>query len=171
MIVSLRSGNACRGVQSADQSLYRRPQVTFDKGSIYSPYPFLELSSKPSKFANHSGRFSQAPDSKPWNVQGEPFHTYAGPQGVSTFWRFMLEIPVQEWEQSIQYRVNGGGPIEFLVAAASENFRWAAHSCNGFSAGVDTDSFKGEGFESGFDPVWVDLLEKHDQTGLHALVG
>lgn len=43
--------------------------------------------------------------------------------------------------------------------------------CNGFSAGVNPDDFKGPGFLSGYDPLWVDLLEKHSQTPFHVLVG
>lgn len=27
--------------------------------------------------------------------------------------------------------------------------------CNGFSAGVNPDDFRGPGFDSGYDPVWV----------------
>ncbi len=46
-----------------------------------------------------------------------------------------------------------------------------AHSCNGFSGGVDTDAFKSDKFESGFDPVWSDVLEKHEMIGYHAMVG
>ena len=61
--------------------------------------------------------------------------------------------------------------MTFLVAGSGDNLRWAGHSCNGFSAGVDTDSFKGEGFESGFDPVWEVLLDRHEKVGLHAIVG
>ena len=145
--------------------------VTFDKGSIYSPYPYLTLQSDVSKYSRMPALGGGETGNREWNVQAEPYHTYNGPQGGSTFWRFMLEIPLAQHEQSITYRVNGGGPMKFLVAGAGDNLRWAGHSCNGFSAGVDTDSFKGEGFESGFDPVWEDLLEKHQKVGLHAIVG
>ena len=43
--------------------------------------------------------------------------------------------------------------------------------CNGFSAGVNPDDFRGPGFQSGFDPVWVDLLQKHAAEPFHVLVG
>lgn len=43
--------------------------------------------------------------------------------------------------------------------------------CNGFSAGVNPDDFRGPGFQSGYDPVWADLLEKHAEAPYHALVG
>ena len=43
--------------------------------------------------------------------------------------------------------------------------------CNGFSAGVNPDDFRGSGFDSGYDPVWIDLLQKHDEAPFHVLVG
>jgi len=43
--------------------------------------------------------------------------------------------------------------------------------CNGFSAGVNQDDFRGPGFASGYDPLWVDLLNKHHGRPYHALVG
>ncbi len=43
--------------------------------------------------------------------------------------------------------------------------------CNGFSAGVDPDDFRGPGFQTGYDPVWVDLLAKHAEQPFHLLVG
>lgn len=43
--------------------------------------------------------------------------------------------------------------------------------CNGFSAGVNPDDFRGPGFQSGYDPVWTDLLQKHNEEPFHALVG
>ena len=65
--------------------------------------------------------------------------------------------------------------------------RWAAYSvtsisspfsslliafqCNGFSAGVNSDDFRGPGFDSGYDPVWIDLLKQHERQPFHALVG
>ena len=43
--------------------------------------------------------------------------------------------------------------------------------CNGFSAGVNPDDFRGPGFKTGYDPVWMDLLTKHNEQPFHALVG
>ena len=43
--------------------------------------------------------------------------------------------------------------------------------CNGFSAGVNPDDFRGPGFQTGYDPVWVDLLAKHAEQPFHMLVG
>lgn len=145
--------------------------VAFDAGSEYSRLPSIQLSSKPSKFSAKSGNFASQPEPIQSTVEAHKLYQYYGPQGPSTFWRFWLEIPLKDYEQNVTYSVNNGGEMDFLVAARGENLRWAAHSCNGFSAGVDVDSFKGEGFESGFDPVWADLLDKHNESGLHAIVG
>ncbi|TEB18417.1 hypothetical protein FA13DRAFT_1648915 [Coprinellus micaceus] len=43
--------------------------------------------------------------------------------------------------------------------------------CNGFSQGVNPDDFRGPGFKSGYDPVWMDLLSKHVEKPFHVLVG
>lgn|ERR1700753_2224963 len=43
--------------------------------------------------------------------------------------------------------------------------------CNGFSAGVNPDDFRGPGFQSGYDPVWTDLMEKHCEEPFHMLMG
>ena len=45
------------------------------------------------------------------------------------------------------------------------------NQCNGFSAGVNPDDFRGPGFASGYDPVWTDLLQKHTEQPFHVLVG
>jgi hypothetical protein len=41
--------------------------------------------------------------------------------------------------------------------------------CNGLSASVNSDDFRGHGFQSGYDPVWVDLLAKHTEQPFHQL--
>jgi hypothetical protein len=71
----------------------------------------------------------------------------------------------------VRYGVNNGQQLEFFVPARDQNMRCAAHSCNGFSAGVNTDDFRGRGFNTGYDPLWVDLLNHHSQAPFHVLVG
>jgi hypothetical protein len=61
--------------------------------------------------------------------------------------------------------------IDRRAIGRNQNLRWAAHSCNGFSAGVNPDTFRGPGFQSGYDPVWMDLLHRHSELPFHALVG
>jgi hypothetical protein len=149
-------------------------QVTFDSGSIYEPAPSLDLNFAPSRFSQQGGYYPVQQGQQgnhPMHVSGVPIYNYRGVKGTSTFWRMKLEIPLQPFEQTVTYRLNQGHGIEFLVPAIGMNMRWAAHSCNGFSGGVDMDAFKGPGFESGYDPLWADLLKEHDLYGLHALVG
>lgn len=100
----------------------------------------------------------------------------------------MIEIPLSRHEMRVSYSVNGGLQLQFYVPGQSQNMRWAAYSvrtqyscvhgwkmnigqCNGFSAGVNADDFCGPGFQSGYDPVWTDLLAHHAEEPFHALVG
>ncbi|KAG8798807.1 hypothetical protein FRC17_007311 [Serendipita sp. 399] len=83
----------------------------------------------------------------------------------------MIEISLAQTEMTVSYRINGGHAIHFTVPGREQNMRWAAYSCNGFSAGINADEFRGPGHASGFDPVWADLLEKHAEKPFHALVG
>lgn len=52
-----------------------------------------------------------------------------------------------------------------------QSFTNEFRQCNGFSAGVNSDDFRGPGFDSGYDPVWIDLLKQHERKPFHALVG
>ncbi|KAI0035970.1 hypothetical protein K488DRAFT_76303 [Vararia minispora EC-137] len=90
---------------------------------------------------------------------------------TSTFWRFHIQIPLSETEMRVRYNLNSGQDIEFVVPGRNETMRIAAYSCNGFSAGVNPDDFRGPGFQSGYDPVWVDLLLKHSEKPFHVLMG
>ncbi|KAF9566336.1 hypothetical protein CPC08DRAFT_628649 [Agrocybe pediades] len=104
-------------------------------------------------------------------VQGQELWVYGGQGGTFTFWRFLIKVPLAQHEMQVTYSVNKGQQITFWVPGRNQNMRWAAHSCNGFSAGVNPDDFRGPGFKSGYDPVWMDLLSKHAETPFHALVG
>lgn len=105
------------------------------------------------------------------SVTGDEIYVYNGHWGTFTFWRFMIRINLEEKELCIRYSINGGMELCFYVPARSQNMRWAAHSCNGFSAGINPDDFRGPGFRSGYDPMWVDLLQKHSEAPFHVLVG
>jgi hypothetical protein len=125
-------------------------------------------------------------------VEGEAIYKYSGIATTATFWRFILEVPVNpdptkgmkahytinKPKQLVQAAYGEQGQtqplsttITFHIAPTGSDMRFAAYSCNGFSEGINPDTFKGEGFESGFDPVWADLLEKHEQRPFHALIG
>lgn len=124
------------------------------------------------------------------NLGTNAIHGFFGLFSTFTFWRFLIKIPLCDHEMEITYRINNGQTLNFYVPGRNQNMRWAAHSvsrshnalsvpdaefcapqCNGFSAGVNPDDFRGPGFKTGYDPLWVDLLNKHAETPFHALVG
>lgn len=122
-------------------------------------------------------------------IEGEIIYKYTGIAMTSTFWRFMIEIPVNPDPKrglKVHYAINkpqkhfnldlghnkrGPTDITFHIAPTGSDLRFAAYSCNGFSEGIDPNTFKGEGFDSGFDPVWADLLQRHEERPFHVLVG
>ncbi|EIW72301.1 hypothetical protein TREMEDRAFT_25176 [Tremella mesenterica DSM 1558] len=148
--------------------------VTNDSGSELSSAPTLTFTFHP-----YSPPTSEAPtmhDTEqlrpPQHVTAQRIYSYTGvdSRGPCSFFRFLFEIPLGEMEMTVRYKLNGGAEMGFVVPAIGQNLRWAAHSCNGFSAGVNPDEFKGE-FPSGYDPVWEDLLLRHHQKAFHCMVG
>ncbi|KAG9097813.1 hypothetical protein FRC06_007159 [Ceratobasidium sp. 370] len=105
------------------------------------------------------------------DIPGQEIWVYRGTSGSFTFWRFLIEIPLGPQEMGVRYRLNMGRETEFFVPGRNQNMRWAAHSCNGFSVGINPEDFCGPGHASGYDPLWTDLLEKHAERPYHALVG
>ncbi|KAH7340971.1 hypothetical protein B0J17DRAFT_653550 [Rhizoctonia solani] len=105
------------------------------------------------------------------DVPGHEIWVYRGSVGSFTFWRFLIQIPLGPNEMGVRYRVNMGQELEFFVPGLNQSMRWATHSCNGFSAGVNQDDFRGPGHATGYDPLWSDLLDKHAQRPFHALIG
>ncbi|GJJ11971.1 hypothetical protein Clacol_006209 [Clathrus columnatus] len=96
----------------------------------------------------------------------EQRHPNSDSKTTCTFWRFIFEIPLAEVEICVRYRINQGLENEFWIPGIDQNMRWATHS-----AGVKPEDFCGPGFDSGADPLWVNLLEKHYEKPFHALVG
>ncbi|KAJ8597901.1 hypothetical protein M405DRAFT_1808 [Rhizopogon salebrosus TDB-379] len=121
-------------------------------------------------FGDYKGKVDMRND-QTQHVTGQEIYIYAGSGGTFTFWRFPIQIQLGNNEICIKYSINGGMQLSFFVPARHQNIRWAAHSCNGFSAGVNQDDFKGPGFQSGYDPMWVDLMQKHGEQPFHVLVG
>ncbi|KAJ7582843.1 hypothetical protein C8J56DRAFT_1005754 [Mycena floridula] len=111
------------------------------------------------------------PNARKETTSGKEIWVYGGNGGTYTFWRFTIHIPLGNHEMKVAYSINDGQSLEFFVPARRQNFRWASYSCNGFSAGVNPDDFRGPGFQSGYDPCWMDLLARHAEEPFHALVG
>ncbi|KAL1311630.1 hypothetical protein AAFC00_001740 [Neodothiora populina] len=83
----------------------------------------------------------------------------------TTFWRFNLEIELGSTQRRVAYRINNGPAIGFWVPAKGESMNIMFHSCNGFSLSVDPNVF------SGPDPLWRDVLNKHQSKPFHVMLG
>ncbi|GAA5845717.1 hypothetical protein JCM9279_006083 [Rhodotorula babjevae] len=155
--------------------------VTTDAGSDYSTKPTLSVQWDATagqlvdKLASMQLGPADAPRPDPHTgteegvhsqrIVAEQIHTYYSLAGGQTFWRWKLEIPLGEREEEIFYSVNNGQENSFWVPAFDQEFRVMYHSCNGFSGGVDTEAFNGP------DPLWRDVLRKHEQKPIHVMVG
>lgn len=105
-------------------------------------------------------------------------YQYHGKEGSFTFWRFKIEVPMADNQLAVHYSIDGQAHPDsksaaikdatghtFFVPGKTQNFRWAGHSCNGFSGGVDQKEFNGP------DPLWNDMLKDHAKTPFHAVIG
>ncbi|KAG6919956.1 hypothetical protein DXG01_013305 [Tephrocybe rancida] len=160
-----------------DQSSHYQPAQShrsFDLGPHPAdPHSVLLPTSPVSSSNGYEDGYLRTPGSNASKevVTGHELYVYGGPGGTFTFWRFLIQIPLGPREMNIRYSINSGQQLDFFVPGRSQNMRWAAHSCNGFSAGVNQDDFCGPGFTSGYEPVWMDVLAKHAERPFHALVG
>lgn len=91
------------------------------------------------------------------------------------FWRFPLELPLQDhesvWEYTIpDVRFSSGKSARinstkaFVVPAGTESMRIMFHSCNGFSVGTDEDAWSGPA-------LWRDVLRVHNEKPFHVMIG
>lgn len=98
---------------------------------------------------------------------------YADPR--KAFWRFSLELELQDTEARWEYiipnvRFLSGASSRtslsrtFVVPAASQSMRIMFHSCNGFSVGTDEDAWSGPA-------LWNDVMRIHEQKPFHVMVG
>lgn len=94
-------------------------------------------------------------------VRGHRLHAEHG----CTFWRFLVEIELGPRQARVAYRINRGPAVGFWVPAAGETMNMMFHSCNGFSLSVKPDAF------SGPDPLWRDVLNRHQRRPFHAMIG
>ena len=114
------------------------------------------LTASPAPISSSSTPSLDAPSlhSPSQTINAEKLWVYPGPPGSCTFWRWMIQIPLEPKEMGVRYRINGGQEIVFFVPGLNQNMRYAATSCNGFSLTVNPEDFKGPGFANGYDPVW-----------------
>jgi hypothetical protein len=88
----------------------------------------------------------------------------------NTFWRFELQVQMQQSEIQVDYNIPGlkfthGAKTDkqsFFVPAISESMRIMFHSCNGFSVGTDEAAWSGAA-------LWNDVMRVHQKTPFHVM--
>jgi PhoD related phosphatase len=83
------------------------------------------------------------------------------------FWRFMIDVPVLDFEANWQYLLvqsSSTHPKVFIVPAKTQSMRMMFHSCNGFSVGTDEDAWSGPA-------LWSDVLRVHKEKPFHVMIG
>ena len=93
------------------------------------------------------------------------FHTDSLGNDTYRFYRYILKIPLTDYEQLVRYSLDEKwlSHYRFYVPAKSRNFNVIAYSCNGFSLAVDTRVFKGS--------MWYDILRKHSRVHYNVMLG
>ncbi|EEP80904.1 conserved hypothetical protein [Uncinocarpus reesii 1704] len=103
------------------------------------------------------------------NIEGRKL--YADP--VKAFWRFSLELPLENFEARWEYTVlrfrsssdaSREASWNFVVPSVTESMRIMFHSCNGFSVGTDLDHWQGP-------LLWHDVLRRHEKKPFHVMIG
>lgn len=81
------------------------------------------------------------------------------------FWRFTIDLTLASHEQKVKYLVNNVyRPLQqFFVPSRDESFNVVSFSCNGFSLGTDTSTYK--------LLLWLDVLKKHQRQHYHVMLG
>lgn len=148
--------------------------VTIDESSKYSPLPTARIFVVDSKNTGTSevkdkkkGRSSRSKSrsgegaNKYREVEGLKLHTRRG----HTFWRFNIEVELADAETKVAYRINKGPIITFWVPGNKQPMNIMFHSCNGFTLSVNPAEYNGP------DPLWKDVLSKHQQRPFHVMLG
>jgi len=102
------------------------------------------------------------------DVKVEGTKLYSDP--ANTFWRFDLQVPMQQSELHCEYDIPGlsfptgekRDKQNFFIPAISESMRIMFHSCNGFSVGTDEKAWSGPA-------LWNDVLRVHQKTPFHVM--
>ncbi|KAG9016285.1 hypothetical protein FRB90_003509 [Tulasnella sp. 427] len=102
--------------------------VTADEGSTYDPHPLLTLEWDPDQVTgNLQGTLNSpsaiGPRTQKIVIPGHELYHHRGQSGTYTFWRFLIEIPLEAHEMSVRYSINRTAKIEFFVPGANQNMR------------------------------------------------
>ena len=111
-------------------------------------------------------QLAQSEGSEQTIVQGT--RLYSDPR--HTFWRFSLQVPMQQVELRCDYSIPGltfthGMKTDrqsFFVPAISDSMRIMFHSCNGFSVGTDEAAWSGPA-------LWNDVGRVHAESPFHVM--
>ncbi|KAI0253864.1 hypothetical protein BJV78DRAFT_1371871 [Lactifluus subvellereus] len=150
-------------------SLHRQ-HIREDGDSADLGLRFANLTTQP-YHSQTENKHPLGPNAQVRTAHGQKIYAYAERNGTYAFWRFFIRIPLADSEMRIQYSIDNGMEMDFVVPGRSQTMRLAAYSCNGFSAGVNPDDLRGPGSQSSYDLVWADLLAKHAEQPFHVLVG
>jgi len=150
------------------QALYVRAlhQLTSetDLSRVEDDSGLFERSSYSGNDKDVANRISKIDGEKLQQYRDLKAHRLLSERGV-TFWRFLMEIELTDEQQRIAYRINGGPALAFWVPSKHQTMNMMFHSCNGFSHDIKTDELCGP------DPLWRDVLSKHQSTPFHCMIG
>ncbi|KAG5980633.1 hypothetical protein E4U55_003816 [Claviceps digitariae] len=150
--------------EAKDLSLIETDKGLFERFRSPTDMPAADGATElPQSFAGRQRRISTDGEKMQRfkDVRGFRLHAERG----CTFWRFNIEVELQDKQQRIAYRINRGPCMAFWVPARAHAMNMMFHSCNGFSASVKPDDL------SGPDPMWRDVLNNHQSQPFHAMIG
>lgn len=115
---------------------------------------------------NHRGQFKGSNNSEEVRIRGTKLYGDV----ANTFWRFHIQVPMQQEEIQCEYTIPGltfpeGGKTDrqnFFIPAVTESMRIMFHSCNGFSVGTDEAAWSGA-------CLWNDVARKHLEAPFHVM--
>ena len=115
-----------------------------------------------------SSQYAHERTQQSFRSQGQKLYEDA----TKTFWRFQIDVNVENIETSWQYRINAGKPTSmaysqprvFVVPGKDQSMRIMFHSCNGFSVGTDEEAWSGPA-------LWNDVLRVHEKKPFHVMIG
>ncbi|RAL63865.1 hypothetical protein DID88_003508 [Monilinia fructigena] len=116
----------------------------------------------------YGGQFHAFSNSEEIKIRGVKLYADV----ANTFWRFHIQVPMQQEEIQCEYTIPGLGISEggktdrqnFFIPAVTESMRIMFHSCNGFSVGTDEDAFSGA-------CLWRDVARQHEVSPFHVMLG
>ncbi|ESZ96425.1 hypothetical protein SBOR_3157 [Sclerotinia borealis F-4128] len=116
----------------------------------------------------HGGQPNASSNSEETKIRGVKLYA----DTANTFWRFLLQVPMQQEEIQCVYTIPGltfaeGGKTDrqnFFIPAITESMRIMFHSCNGFSVGTDEAAYSGA-------CLWRDVARQHEETPFHVMLG